>query len=154
MGGATVKINSPHLGSLDIDAQKIIEFPKGLPGFEECKRFSLFHDDGKDPIVFTLQSVDQPDVALSITDPTQFGLHYELTLSDDDASAIGLRSIDDVAVAVIVRRSDPAATRRVTDARISANLMAPIVINTRERRGLQQIIARSGCDITLKAAGA
>ncbi len=145
-----MKIDSPHFGALEIDAAKVIEFPQGLPGFEHCRRFSLFHDDGAQPIVFTLQSLDEPDVALSIADPTRFGLHYELTLSDEDASALQLGAPEEVAVAVVVHRATDAEPNK----KISANLMAPLVINTRERRGLQQVIARSGFDITLKPIAA
>ena len=31
--------------------------------------------------------------------------------------------------------------------------MAPLIINVSARRGLQKIIARLGCDITLRAQG-
>lgn len=147
-----MRIDSPHFGALEIDAAKVIEFPKGLPGFEHCRRFTLFHEDSAEPIVFTLQSLDEPDVALSIADPTRFGLHYELTLSDEDTSALRLGAPEEVAVAVVLHRAADAVT--AASSSISANLMAPLVINTRERRGLQQVIARTGFDITLKPIAA
>jgi flagellar assembly factor FliW len=34
-----------------------------------------------------------------------------------------------------------------------ANFMAPLVINVEARRGLQKIINRLGCDVTLRAMG-
>lgn len=145
-----MKINTPHFGALDVDDEKVIEFPKGLPGFEHCKRFSLHHEETPQPIVFTLQSLDEPEVALSIADPARFGLHYELTLSEGDTSELRLGATGDVAVAVVLNRASVPGT----GAGISANLMAPLIINTRERRGLQQVIARSGFDITLKSAAA
>ena len=145
-----MKINTPHFGPLDVDDSKVIEFPKGLPGFEHCKRFSLHHEDSAQPIVFTLQSLDEPEFALSIADPARFGLHYELTLSESDTSELQLGATEDVAVAVVLNRAAASSIK----GKIGANLMAPLIINTRERRGLQQLIARGGFDITLKPVAA
>jgi flagellar assembly factor FliW len=53
---------------------------------------------------------------------------------------------------VVLRRNDDAQMRRATDPKLSANLTAPLVINMRERRGMQQIIARMGCEVTFRPA--
>lgn len=145
-----MKIDSPRLGLLEVDSGKIIEFPRGIPGFEHCKRFALFHEEGSEPVVYTLQSLDDPEVALPITDPAQLGFRYELTLEDDDVRALRLGSREDAAVAVVLRRNDDVQMRRAGDPRLSANLTAPLVINMRERRGVQQIIARMGCELTFR----
>ena len=101
-------------------------------------------------MVYTLQSLDDPEVALPITDPAQLGFRYELMLEDDDVRALRLGSREDAAVAVVLRRNDDAQMRRATDPKLSANLTAPLVINMRERRGVQQIIARMGCELTFR----
>lgn len=147
-----MKIESPRFGPLEVDQDKIIEFPKGLPGFEHCKRFSLFHDEVGQPIVFTLQSLDDPDVALPLTDPAQLGFHYELTLEDGDVKMLEPGAAEDVAVAVILHRPESAAPRDGSaNGGITANLMAPLVINTRKRRGIQQLIGRRGFDVTFRS---
>ncbi len=137
-----MKIDSPRLGLVEVDSGKIIEFPGGIPGFEHCTRFALFHQEGREPAVYMLQSLDDPEVTLPIADPARLGFRYELTLGDDEVRALRLGSEADAAVAVVLRRND--------DAKLSANLTAPLVINLRERRGLQQIIARMGCEVTLR----
>lgn len=147
-----MKIESPRFGPLEVDQDKIIEFPKGLPGFEHCKRFSLFHDEAGQPIVFTLQSLDDPDVTLPLTDPAQLGFHYELTLEDRDVEMLEIGAAEDVAVAVILRRAEGAEPRDGSaSGGISANLMAPLVINTRKRRGIQQLIGKRGFDVTFRS---
>lgn len=147
-----MKIESPRFGPLEVDQDKIIEFPKGLPGFEHCKRFSLFHDEAGQPIVFTLQSLDDPDVTLPLTDPAQLGFHYELTLEDRDVEMLEIGAAEDVAVAVILRRAEGAEPRDGSaSGSISANLMAPLVINTRKRRGIQQLIGKRGFDVTFRS---
>jgi flagellar assembly factor FliW len=143
-----MKVDSPRFGPLEVEQDDVIEFPEGLPGFEHCKRFSLFHEAGGQPIVYTLQSLDDPEVALPVADPAQFGFHYELTLEDSDVAMLEVGSADDVAVAVVLRRNGGADDAGA--GAISANVMAPLVINTRTRRGKQQPISKLGFDVTFR----
>ncbi|MGB0128117.1 MAG: flagellar assembly protein FliW [Rhodocyclaceae bacterium] len=143
-----MKVDSPRFGPLEVEQDDVIEFPEGLPGFEHCKRFSLFHEAGGQPIVYTLQSLDDPEVALPVADPAQFGFHYELTLEDSDVAMLEVGSADDVAVAVVLRRNGCADDAGA--GAISANVMAPLVINTRTRRGKQQPISKLGFDVTFR----
>lgn len=146
-----MKIASPLFGELDVPDERIIEFPLGLPGFEQCKRFTALHDADQQQQVFQLQSLDDPEVVFSITAPECLGVNYEFELTDEELVLLEKPSAEQVSVAVIVRReedqADPAATG------LRANFMAPIVLNVAARRGLQKVIGRLGCDITLRAQG-
>ncbi len=143
-----MQIDSPKFGRIEVADDKLITFPAGLPGFEECRRFALLHPDTAQPRMFYLQSVEQPEVAFSIASPDQFGLHYEFTLSDDELAAIGLQRAEDAAVMVILRRDDPDNAASP----LRAILTAPLVINLGSQKGLQKTIANIGCDITLRSA--
>ncbi len=144
-----MKIESPHYGSLEVDPAKLISFPAGLPGFEDCKRFSLLEVDSASPVehpsVGVLQSVDRPEVAFSVAEPDQFSLHYEFALTEDEEQLLRVSKPEDVAVFLILRRDSDAMP-------IKANLMAPLVINVSQRIGIQKVIARLGCDVTLRPA--
>ena len=144
-----MKIESPLLGALEVADDKVIEFPAGLPGFEQCRRFVLVHEEGGAASVFLLQSVEDPDVAVSLTGPEQLGVTYEFPLTDEDVAVLQLARPEDALVAIIVRREDddPAT------AGLRANFMAPVVINVGARRGLQKVINKFGCDIILRAQG-
>jgi flagellar assembly factor FliW len=144
-----MKINSPEFGTAEIADDLIIEFPEGLPGFEHCRRFALVHEEGRDPDVFLMQSADDPEVGFSLTAPARLGVNLEFVLTDAETDLIQLENAEDLAVAVIVRAQEGAAAGPAS-AGLSANFMAPIVINTRTRRGLQKVIGRMGCDITLR----
>ena len=85
-----MKIESPRFGTLEVEPSRIIEFPRGLIGFEECKRFSLFHPEGETPSYFILQSLDDPVLAFHIADPAPFGFGHEIILSDAEAADLGL----------------------------------------------------------------
>lgn len=139
------RVDSPRFGTLEVEPGKIIEFPRGLPGFEACRRFSLFHPEGGEPKYFILQSIDDPEVAFHIADPARFGFSYEISLSDEDAALIGLADAAEAVVAVILTKPEASTP-------LSANLNAPLVINLASRRGLQHVFARLDYAVTLKSA--
>lgn len=129
-----MKIESPRFGTLEVEPSKVIEFPRGLPGFEECRRFTLFHPEGEDPKYFILQSLDEPAVAFHLADPALFGFSYEISLSDEEIATIALTDPAQMAVAVILTKPEDGGP-------LSANLNAPLVLNLAARRGLQHVFA-------------
>lgn len=129
-----MKIESPRFGTLDIEPSKIIEFPHGLPGFEDFRRFSLFHPEGEEPKYVILQSLDDAAIAFHVTDPALLGFSYEVELDDEEAAAIGLTDQRDAAVLVMLSKQEGQG--------LHANLKAPLVINVRTQRGLQHIFAQ------------
>mgnify|MGYP000187311909 CR=1 FL=1 len=44
-----MKITSPVVGEMEVSADRVIDFPAGLPGFENCRQFTLV--PGGDPAV-------------------------------------------------------------------------------------------------------
>jgi len=142
-------IESPVFGTLDVSAENIVEFPAGLPGFEGCRRFT-FIEDGAATRILQMQSVDDPTLMFSVADPAGLGVNYEFTLTDAEVDALQLATADDVAVAVIIRKRE--AQGSPAEAGLKANFMAPLVINTAARRGLQKVIENIGCNVTLKGA--
>ncbi|KAA3650359.1 MAG: flagellar biosynthesis protein FliW [Proteobacteria bacterium] len=143
-----MQIESAAFGSIDVQADQIIEFPAGLPGFEACKRFT-FLQTGEHGSVLQMQGVDDPSIVFSVTDPAALGVNYELTLSDADVAALGLTQPDDATVAVIVRQAS-VDIGSPADAGLKANFMAPLVVNTATRRGIQKVLEKVGCEITLR----
>lgn len=142
-----MKITSPVVGEMEVSADRVIDFPAGLPGFEHCRQFTLVHTADTDaPKLFVLQCLDDPQVAFTVTTPDILGLNYEFTLGDDEVAALQLGSADDASVLLIVSRGDGSAPVR-------ANVMAPLVLNTATRRGLQKIIGKVDASVTLKAIG-
>lgn len=141
-----MKIASPRFGEIEVEEDKLITFPQGLPGFETCQRFVLVHPDSEQPKLFYLQCADQAEVAFSISSPDQFGLHYQFTLTDAETALIGLTQPTDAVVMVILRRDE---TPGGESGPVRAVLTAPLIINLATRRAIQKVIAQLGCDITL-----
>lgn len=144
-----MKIASAQFGTFEVDEDKLIEFPAGLPGFEDCKRFALVDQEGADAVQL-LQSADDPEVVFALADPVSFGIHYEFRLSDDEQAALGLEKPEQALVVVIVRK-DEGDQGFPAGAGLRANFMAPLVINVDARRGLQKVISKMKCDITVRA---
>lgn len=112
--------------------QKTLQFPQGLLGFEDTTRFILTHDEGAQTVLY-LQACDEPELMFPVVDPDQFQVNYQLKLSDDEIALLQLAKPEDAAVLVTVSRDEsPLSTG------VHANFLAPIVINTQARIGLQK----------------
>ena len=133
-----MKFTLPCFGSeeVEIDPDTIIEFPLGIPGFENCHRFKLFHREGKNPEIFWLQSLDDPDAVFSLADPDSLKISYELTLDDDEQRALRISPEDELRIAVILSRRTGECSAEIGGVR--ANMQAPITINVTKRVALQK----------------
>lgn len=137
-----MSIDTPCAGVLTVAPERVIEFPRGLPGFEDERRYTLFHAEhaeGAAPRYFILQSLDDAAVAFSIADPALFGFNYEITLADDEAAALELASPAEAAVVVMLVKDGD---------QMRANLKAPLVLNLRARRGIQHVFSRLNYQLT------
>lgn len=114
-----------------------LAFPAGLPGFPELHRFALQQWGDADSPYSLLLSLDEPSVRFLVAPPDLFFDDYEVELSDDDVQQLGLAGPDEALVLVLITVPEPAA-----DA--TANLLAPLVLNTRSLTGAQVVLADSG----------
>jgi flagellar assembly factor FliW len=140
----SMNIDTPSSAAIDVAPERIIEFPGGLAGFENLRRYTLFHPEtaeGGLPSYFILQSIEDVAVAFNITDPAALGFSYEITLSDTESAALDLTDPAEAAVVVILVEED---------GQVRANLQAPLVLNLRARRGIQHVFSRLNYQVTLK----
>lgn len=131
-----IDIERLGLKNVTIDPDTLFAFPEGIAGFENCKRFKLFHEEGKAAVatVFWLQSVDDSAVMFPIVAPEALDIEYQIELSDQDCALIGLQAPEDAVVVVVVYR-DPAA-----GGQIAANTHSPVILNLKTRKGMQKIL--------------
>ena len=112
-------LNSSRFGSLEIPDDAVVEFPSGLIGLGGSRYTLLAH--GENAEIVWLQSLDDPELALPVTNPWRHVPEYELELTEQDAERIGLDDPASASVYVTVRAIDG----------ISVNLRAPIIISGR-----------------------
>ena len=117
-------IESTRFGALDIPDEAVIEFPNGLIGLGGT-RYSLIAREESAPFLW-LHSLDDPSLAIPVTNPWNFFASYEVEISDSEAELVTVR-----------------AGESIEDFR--ANLSAPILIAG--RRGHQVINEASGTSV-------
>ncbi|MDO8810586.1 MAG: flagellar assembly protein FliW [Gallionella sp.] len=147
---ANIKVET-QFGELSIDPAQIITFPRGVPGFEKCTKWTLFHeidDQGNlaNAIIVHLQSMDDGDVSLPLTDPVLFGFNFNLMLTDSETAELEIDDSGDVIVLVTlsVKSDAPLCKHKQVKENIYANISAPFLINTKSKIGIQKILADNG----------
>ena len=108
-------IHTVRFGDLTIDEKSIVHFAQGIPAFEDEHDFVLIPYDEESPYLF-LQSCTTPDLAFLMTDPYLFFKDYEFEIDDATEKKLGL---------------------------MTANLMAPVIINQNTLDALQLVLEKS-----------
>ena len=121
---------SEMLASLEKDA--VYEFPEGIPAFEEARRFSLLSTDEIKPFLY-LKSLDVDGLGFVCIDPFMIYSGYLARISAADMIKLELRDASEAIVLSFV-------TVQQNPQENTANLLAPIIINLRNRRGRQVIL--------------
>jgi flagellar assembly factor FliW len=137
-----VRFDSTRFGTLDLDDEQLVEFPSGLIGLGGS-RYALVATDPDGPFRW-LQSLEDPDLALPVTNPFLFFEDYAVELSDADSARIGTDDPGAVDVWVTVRAAADAAD-------VTVNLQAPIVVHG--GRGFQVINEASNSGVRTPLVG-
>lgn len=126
-----MEVPTTRFGVIEIADERIIEFPKGLLGFPSMKRYCLLQPCD-DALFFWLQSIDNPELAFVVTDPSLFVADYSAPIRPEQMETLAMTSLDDAQVFVIVNKVGDSLT---------GNLQGPLVINTITRAGEQLVLA-------------
>jgi len=129
------ELETTNFGTIGYSTDSIFEFPGGLPGFEERRRFIPVQSQRTAPILF-LQSLETPSLCfitmpVLVVDPI-----YHLQVLEPDLEVLGfpaghvpLIGDDVLCLAVLsIRESGP-----------TANLLAPVVVNLKNHRAVQAV---------------
>ena len=131
-----VNIDSTRFGALEVSEESVLEFPMGLIGLGGT-RYTLIAREESAPFLW-LHSLDDPSLAIPVTNPWYFFSSYEVEVSDSEAERIGVTDPSQADVYVTVR-----AGEAIEDFR--ANLRAPILVSG--GRGFQVINEASGTSV-------
>ena len=125
-------VQTGRFGQIEISSDEIIQIPSGVLGFPEDHNFCLV-DAGDDTLILWLQSLSNPHLAFPLLEPKIFKPEYVVRLSAAELRELKLNSIKDASVFTIL--TIPQALAEMT-----ANLKAPLVINTREKIAKQVVL--------------
>lgn len=138
-----MEIKSIFFGEQSIDPSTVINFPQGIPGFEDQTRFKLFHQEGDNPLIFWLQSLDDESLIFSVAQPSVFNINYNFVLSDEEESLLEAEDVADMVILIILHKD---ASDQPT---VKGAIKSPLVINSAKRLGLQKVLVHVEQSITL-----
>jgi len=136
-----MQIETVRFGPVEVEKSKFIEFDDGIPGLDGYKTYALLQFDESYPIVW-LQSVEESGICLPVIDTFAVLEGYVFEIADDDVADLELKRPEDLhVVSVVVIPTDVKG--------MTANLAAPIVINTVTGKAKQ--IMLSGSEYNVRA---
>src|ERR1700721_1170473 len=128
--GVPMEIQTTRFGLLSVDETRVMTFPNGLLGFPPHTSFALL-PTGQENYFFWLQSVNDPNLAFVVTDPSIFFKDYDVPLREETARELQVTDPAAVQTFVICNKVDDWLT---------GNLLGPLVINVENRRAQQVVL--------------
>ena len=130
-----MKVKTTRFGELELNPSDLVTFAEGLFGFENLKKFFVV-DPGDSTLILWLQSTEDDKVAFPIIEPKIFKPDYIAKLLPADLNGLDLDSLQTAKLYSIL-------TIPATVTEMSANLKAPIVINSSKKIGKQIVLQDS-----------
>ena len=130
------KVTTSRFGELEIEEKRIIHFKDGIPAFEDEHEFIILPYDEESPYYF-MQSLKTPDLAFLLTIPFLFFPDYTFEIDDETVDELNIEKSDKVSYYTLV--TIPNYSIRY----MTANLLAPIVLNTKNMNAKQIILEKT-----------
>lgn len=125
-------IETERFGDFELDDCKVIQFPLGLPGFEELHEFIILKIEETKPI-YWLQAVNSKYIALPVIIPFEIFDDYCIEIREKEMDELEIETHNDLLIMnVVVIPED------ITQ--MTTNMAAPIIINAKIGKGKQIII--------------
>ncbi|EKD26944.1 MAG: hypothetical protein ACD_79C00963G0006 [uncultured bacterium] len=131
--------NTSRFGQIEIPDNKILNFPKGIIGFENEKKFLVLKHKPESSF-FWLQSLETPELAFSLLFPFDFIPLYVPGISSEDLKIIEAKDQTELEIyCMVVIPKDPS--------KLTINLLSPVVINTKNNKGIQSVLLDSQYEV-------
>jgi flagellar assembly factor FliW len=133
-------VQTSNFGSISYSPEAAIEFPRGLPGFDDRRRFLALQFADTAPLVF-LQSLECHDLCFITMPVLAVDPQYRLEVSREDLEEVGLPSAcqprigEEILCLAVLSLSESGPT---------ANLLAPVVVNLRNLKAVQAVAPETG----------
>lgn len=135
------KLLTAYFGELEYANDAVFRFPEGLPGFEHEQDFVFIRRPQTEPIIF-MQSLATPGLCFLLLPVLVACADYRLRFAPEDLAALQLpggsepRIGEDILCGAIVSTGNPGGP--------TVNLLGPVVVNLRERVGIQTVQTEGG----------
>ena len=130
------KVNTSRFGEIEVDEKKIVHFKDGIPAFEDEHEFIILPYEEESPYYF-MQSLKSPDLAFLLTIPFLFFPEYTFEVDDESVKELDIQKQESVFYYSMV--TIPNGSIRY----MTANLVAPIVLNADNMQAKQVVLEKS-----------
>lgn len=127
-----MQLKTKYHGVHEYEEEEIINFSKGICGFEHLKKFIIFPVEGEE-VFNILHSIEDDSIGFVITSPFIVQKDYEFKLDQQVIERLKINTPEDVLILSIV-------TLNSNIKKITTNLRAPLIINIKEKLGEQIIL--------------
>lgn len=127
-----MKIQTKFYGVLDIQAEQVWDFPKGLPGFEDEKEFALLPVEGND-MFQVLQSNKTADIAFIVANSYTLVAEYTFEVDEPTINLLEIEKEKDVFVLGVLSLKERIDTSTI-------NLQAPLIFHINTKKAKQMIL--------------
>jgi len=131
-----MKINTEKFGEITIDENLIFEFVEPIIGYEELTKYVLVEHADNSAFKW-LQSIEDESLAFPVSSPAYFDIDYQFEIPTEIAEKIELKTVESLISLNIV--TIPLGKARES----TINLLAPIIINATNKKGMQLILSNS-----------
>ena len=128
-----MEVLTTRFGPVRVGSYDRVDFPAGLIGLRELKRFVTIRDPQVASLIW-LQSMRAPAWALALLPPRSLYPQYQVRATAEQLEPIQVADARDVDVYAILNR---------TFRSVTANLQAPLLINRRRGLGVQLVLSDS-----------
>jgi flagellar assembly factor FliW len=127
-----VEIDTTRFGKIRIKGSDLLLMRGSILGFERHRRFILLAIEDNTPFMW-LQSVEDPAIAFVVIKPQIVKPDYVPDISEEELETLAIQGTEEIALLSIV-------TLRSGPFRATANLRAPILVNTGKRWAKQLVL--------------
>ena len=131
-----LKVYTSRFGEIEVDEAKIVHFKDGIPAFEDEHEFVILPYEEDSPYYF-MQSLQSPDLAFLLTIPFLFFNDYSFEIDDETIKELDIKNQEDVFYYSMI--TIPNGSVRY----MTANLLAPIVLNSENMKAKQVVLEKS-----------
>lgn len=126
-------ISSKHFGEIEVRDEQIIGFEEGILGFEDVHKFALLDTEDPESPFKWIQCIDRPELAFALINPFAVKKDYDFEITDETVNSLSIEDVSYILVFSIVVVPEDAT-------KISMNLKAPIILNTRNKKAAQVVL--------------
>ena len=131
-----LKVNTSRFGEIEVDENNVVHFANGIPAFEGKNDYVILPYDQESPYYF-MQSLKSPDLAFLLTIPFLFFPDYTFEIDDETVKELEIKNQENVVYYSMI--TIPNGSIRY----MTANLLAPVVLNTDNMRAKQVVLEKS-----------